>query len=319
MKKKILIVSSKGLISDQINELVSKNSDIEIRYCADDVDSVKNNINGINALINCPRNIFSNDILAKIKSTLEWVHIGGAGIEEYLFPEFVESDVLLTNGKIIQGPEVSDHAIALILSITRNLNYVAKNEISNMPRPIELRSKTALILGMGGIGNLIAEKLSSFGVNIIGVDQKLVPMNSFIKEFYYQNDIEKVISKADIVVSAVPSTQSSNKIFSANLFKKMKDGVIFINISRGKIVDTDDLLQYLKKDKFLGIGIDVTDPEPLPETHELRNDVRVIITPHIAGPSDYNRKRALEVINKNLKSYILGQPLINIVNKKLGH
>ena len=319
MKKKILIVSSAGLISEKINELVKIHKNVDIKYCADDKSSVINNINGINAIINCPRNIFSNEILAKTKDTLEWVHIGGAGIEEYLFPEFLNSSVVLTNGKIIQGPEVSDHAIALLLNITRNLNYIAKNKISIMPRPIELRGKNALILGMGGIGSLIAEKLSSFGVNITAVDQKLIPMNSFINEFYYQQDIEKIISKADIVICAVPSTKSSNKIFSNNLFEKMKDGVIFINISRGKIVDTDALFRYLKKDKFLGVGLDVTDPEPLDMSHDLRKDVRVIITPHIAGLSEYNRNRALEVLHTNLKNYILNRPLINIVNKKLGH
>ena len=319
MKKKILIVSSTGLISEEINEMAKIYEDLDIEYCADDESSVKNNIKGINALVNCPRKIFSNEILLEVKDTLEWVHIGGAGIEEYLFPEFVDSNIILTNGKIVQGPEVSDHAIALLLSITRNLNYIAKDKVSIMPRPIELRGKNALILGMGGIGSLIAEKLSSFGVNIIGVDEKLVPMNSFINEFYYLQDIEKIITKADIVISAVPSTNSTNKIFSNKLFEKMKNGVIFINISRGKIVDTDALLTHLKKDKFLGVGLDVTDPEPLEMSHGLRKDVRVIITPHIAGPSDYNRKRALEVLHTNLKNYILNYPLINIVNKKLGH
>ncbi len=84
--KKILIVSSAGLISEKINELVKIHKNVDIKYCADDKSSVINNINGINAIINCPRNIFSNEILAKTKDTLEWVHIGGAGIEEYLFP-----------------------------------------------------------------------------------------------------------------------------------------------------------------------------------------------------------------------------------------
>ena len=144
-------------------------------------------------------------------------------------------------------------------------------------------------------------------------------MCTFIGEFFYQHDIEKVISKADVVISAVPSTESSNKIFSNNLFEKMKNGVIFINISRGKIVDTDALLKHLKKDKFLGVGLDVTHPEPLDMYHDLRKDVRVIITPHIAGLSEYNRNRALEVLHTNLKNYILNYPLINIVNKKLGH
>ena len=183
------------------------------------ISSIENNMNNINVLINCPRKIFSKNFFLKIKNTLEWVHIGGAGCEEYLFPEFVNSDVILTNGKIIQGPEVSDDALALLLCISRNLNYVIKNKENIMPRPIELRNKKVLILGVGGIGSLIAEKLSALGMHVIGVDQRLVPMNSFIDEFYYQHDLEHVINKADVVISAVPATNDSNKVFSNNILK----------------------------------------------------------------------------------------------------
>jgi len=318
MTKKILIISSSGLASEKIQELENMFKDVNIVQCKDNLESLKNNIKEINALINCPRNIFSKEVFLEIKNTLEWVHIGGAGCEEYLFPEFVSSEVILTNGKIIQGPEVSDHAIALLLCITRNLNYILKNKTLVMPRPLELKNKKVLILGVGGIGSLIAEKLSAFGMYIIGIDQKLVPMNSFINEFYYQQDMESVINQADVVISAVPSTSISNKIFDNNLFGKMKDGVIFINISRGKIVDTNALLAFLKKDKFSGVGLDVTDPEPLDSEHGLRKDIRVVISPHIAGPSDQNRNRSLEILDKNIRNYILGHPLINIVDKKLG-
>ena len=99
----------------------------------------------------------------------------------------------------------------------------------------------------------------------------------------------------------------------------MKNHAYLINTSRGEIVNQEALTQALEMGFIGGVGLDVTSPEPLSMSHELRNDVRVIITPHIAGPSDYNRQRAIEVLNKNLKSYILGEPLINIVNKKLGH
>ena len=318
MKKNILIVSSSGLITDKIEQIKKSYPNVNIIQCDDNISSIENNMNNINVLINSPRKIFSKNFFLKIKNTLEWVHIGGAGCEEYLFPEFVNSDVILTNGKIIQGPEVSDHALALLLCISRNLNYVIKNKENIMPRPIELRNKKVLILGIGGIGSLIAEKLSAFGMHVIGVDQRLVPMNSFIDEFYYQHDLEHVINKADVVISAVPATNDSNKVFSNNIFKRMKDKVIFINVSRGKIVDTDALLVHLKNDKFLGIGLDVSDPEPLSEDHYLRKDIRVIISPHIAGPSDHNRDRAIEILYKNLKNYILNYPLINIVDKKLG-
>ena len=99
----------------------------------------------------------------------------------------------------------------------------------------------------------------------------------------------------------------------------MKNGLIFINVSRGQIVDTKALTKFLIKGKFIGVGLDVSDPEPLPKNHILRRDLRVIISPHIAGPSDYNRMRSLEILKKNIKNYIHGHPLINIVNKKLGY
>jgi phosphoglycerate dehydrogenase-like enzyme len=317
--KKILIISSSDEISKNIQKLKKIYKQVNIVQCLDNIEEIKNNINNINALINCPRYLFNSDLFNQVKNTLEWVHLGGAGVEEYLFPEFVNSNVILTNGKIIQGPEVSDHAIALLLCITRNLNYVLQHKTEIMPRPIELRGKKVLILGMGGIGNLIAEKLSSFGMYVIGVDQRLVSMNSYINEFHYLEDMSNTIKNADVVISAVPSTSVSNKIFSNKMFNKMKEGVIFINISRGKIVDTDALVDNLKKNKFYGVGLDVSDPEPLEPDHILRNDIRVVITPHIAGPSDHNRKRSLQILDKNLRNYISGLPLINIVNKKLEH
>ena len=311
------MISSSDETSQKIDNLKKDYPHETILQCSDNIEDIQSNISNINALINCPRNLFTNDLFDEIKNSLDWVHIGGAGVEEYLFPEFVNSNVILTNGKIIQGPEVSDHAIALLLCITRNLNYVMRDKLSLMPRPIELRNKKVLILGIGGIGSLISEKLSSFGMYVIGVDQRLVPMNSYINEFYYQQDLKNIVKNVDVVISAVPSTNASNKIFSDEIFNKMKDGVIFINVSRGKVVDTEALAAYLKKGKFLGIGLDVTDPEPLDSGHVLRNDIRVVITPHIAGPSDHNRNRSLQILDKNLRNYLLNLPLINIVDKKL--
>ena len=319
MKKKILIITSRGLLKKSLLDFKKKyNNYTNIVFCNDILTEIEKHILDCNALINCPRNLFTKNLLSKSLGSLEWVHIGGAGCEEYLFPEFTGSKIILTNGKIIQGPEVSDHAIALLLSISRNLNYVFKNKITNMPRPIELRKKTALIVGMGGIGSLVAEKLSSFGMNIVGVDQNLVPLNSYVDEFIYSKNISKVINNADVVICALPYTLKNHHFFSSRLFNKMKKNVIFINISRGKVVDTSALIKFVRKDKFYGVGLDVTDPEPLSRDHSLRKNIKIIITPHIAGPSDYNRERSLEVLKTNLENFILKLPLINIVDKKLG-
>src|SRR5713226_2040692 len=118
--------------------------------------------------------------LFRAAKKLKWVHIYSAGVETYRFPEFINSNVMLTNGKIIQGPEISDHAFALLLALTRNM-YRA---IPNMKKeefnkgdyhPIELRGKTAVIIGVGGIGSQIVQRARAFGMTVIGVDPKDVP------------------------------------------------------------------------------------------------------------------------------------------------
>ena len=102
---------------------------------------------------------------------MKWVHIGGAGVETFLFSEFVNSHIILTSGKLLQGPSVADHAIALLLAISRNLHlHIRKENLKNIKRPIELRGKTCGILGIGGIGFLVAERLKSFGMRIFGFD-----------------------------------------------------------------------------------------------------------------------------------------------------
>ena len=181
-----------------------------------------------------------------------------------------------------------------------------------------MRKKTALVVGMGGIGSLIAEKLSAFGMKIIGVDQNLIPINSYVDEFIYSKNIVDLITTADVVISALPYTSKSHHFFGSTLFNKMKKNVIFINISRGKVVDTDALIKFVKRDRFYGIGLDVTDPEPLSKNHILRKNIKIIITPHIAGPSDCNRERSIEFLKTNIENYILKLPLTNIVDKGKG-
>ena len=92
-----------------------------------------------------------------------------------------------------------------------------------------------------------------------------------------------------------------------------------MNVSRGKLVQTEDLVCVLKEGHLRGVGLDVTDPEPLPNDHPLLKMENVLITPHMAGPSDHNRRRSFELIQKNIKRFIQGEPLLNVVDKKLGY
>lgn len=284
----------------------------------DDPDAIRACISGVHALIGCPRACFNAELLQRARPTLRWIHVPGAGCEEFLIPELVATDVILTAGRIIQGPSVADHALALLLALTRNLAYVLRG-IANPPRPIELRGKGALVVGLGGIGLLVAERLRAFGMRVIGVDPEVVPMLQAVDRVDPPERLYEALGAADIVVVTAPLTPATRRRFSAHEFAAMLPHAIFINVARGRIVDTEALTDALRCGRIRAAGLDVTDPEPLPDDHPLRSMSNVVITPHIAGPSDGNRERSTALIVRNIERYAQGLPLLNVVDKIRGY
>lgn len=275
--------------------------------------------NNINALINCPRSYFDEKLFKKFKK-LEWVHTAGAGVESFLIPSFVNSNVIFTNGKILQGPEVADHAVGLLLSLTRNIKaHILKKKVLRIRRPIELFKKKALVIGYGGIGSNICDRLVGFGMKIDIISEDLPPMNNYINNFFELDKLYNIAKNYDVIISAAPLTKKTYKIFNKFFFNNMKKQSIFINISRGKLVDTTALLNKKIIEKLWGIGLDVTDPEPLSADHSLRKKENVIITDHTAGLSDFNRLRAYDLILTNMKRYSKKEKLFNIVDKINGY
>ena len=317
MKKNVLLIDSPTYPS-KFDKYLSKISNGNIILVKEDKNEIIKKLKTANALINCPRRFFDNDILKNGKN-LEWVHSGGAGVEEYLFKEFVSSNIKFTNGRIMQGPEIADHAIGLILSISRNIYLFARKEKGKFKRPIELKNKICGIVGLGGIGLLVAERLKTFGMKVIGFSEEIVPMISFIDESCRGNELKNKISQIDVVVCTAPLTKNTNKIFNKSLLSKMKNQSILINVSRGSLIDPTALLDSKINSKFLGIGLDVTDPDPLPNNHKLRGIKNIIITNHTSGLSDNNRLRSKNLMVENIKRFCNNMHLLNIVDKKKGY
>ena len=314
----ILIVSPNYL--NQIYEpLISEfSAKANIQIVNDDLESIKANIDNKDAIISCPRPLFEK-VFDNLKS-LKWVHVGGAGVEDYMFNKFIMSNIILTNGKIIQGPECADHALALLLSLTRRINLVVKGTAKKeLPRPLELYNKKAVIFGLGGIGMGIAERAKAFGMKIYGVDQDYKPFHSMFEKIIQPNDLRQVLSDADVFFMAAPHTGNTQDFIDHKYFKAMQKKPIFISVSRGATTNINDLTKAVEEGILSGVGIDVSNPEPLPEDHPLRGYDNVLITPHIAGLSDQNRNRSIEVIRINISNFIEGIPLINVVDKQLGY
>jgi phosphoglycerate dehydrogenase-like enzyme len=314
---RILIVTHPGFPESLVDEIRAATPSAEYVTAPD--EKVLERADRLDALIGCPRRMFTDELLDKTGSTLRWVHATGAGVEEFMIPRFIESDIVFTNGRIIQGPEVADHAMALLLALTRNLHLVLRGHAGPMPRPIELRGKTVLVVGLGGIGMLVAERAAAFAMRVLGVNPEPVPMLRMIERVYPRDRLAEALPDADAVVVAAPVTGLTLGMFGRQEFALMKPTAYFIAVSRGRLTCTDALAEALREKRVAGAGLDVTDPEPLVHDHPLRAMPNVIITPHIAGHSDHNRQRSFELVKTNVDRFIRGLPLLNIVDKRLGY
>ena len=259
---------------------------------------------------------------------LKWVAVRSAGVENVLHKasgnDLRDSNIVLTNNQIVQGPEIADHALAMLLYFTRKLNVFSANRLTEtwQARPfggIELNGRTAVVIGVGGIGQQIAARSWAFGMNVIGIDPDDIPYSPFIKKVVKPDQINEVLPEADVVFISAPHTPLSHKMVGPQQFDLMKKGSYFIAVSRGGIYDLNALVKALDSKQLAGAGVDVTDPEPLPKGHPLWKFDNAIITPHIAGRSDKDARRMDETIKENIRRFVDGKPLINVVDKQKGY
>ena len=261
---------------------------------------------------------------------LKWVQVMSAGVEQVLFPReggeaLRNSNIVLTNNQIVQGPEIADHAMSMLLMLSRRLFIYYKNqeqELWRSPRPypgIELRGKTAVVIGVGGIGAQIAARANGFGMKVIGVDPEDMPFMPFLEKVVKPDQLDEVVPQADVVFVSAPYTPQSHKMMGSGQFALMKKNSYFIAVSRGGIYDMGGLVKALDEKRLAGAGVDVTDPEPLPKDHPLWKFENAIITPHIAGRSDQDAGRMVGTIQENIRRFVAGKPLINVVDKKKGY
>ncbi|MGH9720763.1 MAG: D-2-hydroxyacid dehydrogenase [Bryobacteraceae bacterium] len=265
----------------------------------------------------------ARDLFPKARK-LKWVQSYSAGVEDYNWKEFVESDVVLTNCKIVQGPNIADHAMAMLLALTRGLNrYIpgkVKEEWDRGGEGLqELQDMTAVIIGVGGIGSQIAQRAHGFGMKVIGVDPKDMPPSLNVSRMVYPYQLDTVLPLADVVFVAAPLTSESRRMVGQRQFDLMKRNSYFIAVSRGGLYDTNALMKALDGKRLAGAGLDVTDPEPLPKGHALWKFPNVVITPHVAGTSPGSHNRRVGVIRENILRFARGEPLINVVDKRKGY
>jgi phosphoglycerate dehydrogenase-like enzyme/glyoxylase-like metal-dependent hydrolase (beta-lactamase superfamily II) len=262
-------------------------------------------------------------------SNLRWIQVGSAGVERYLaIPQLGSGEVLLTNGQKLTSPEIAEHVMALTRALARGLGYAitAQNrgdwigsDIGNKAPLQRLRGKTMLVVGLGGIGTEVARLASAAEMRVTGIRSSGRSGPPFVDQVGLTGDLAEFAADADVVVNCLPMTPDTADIFDETLFDLMKPTAFFVNVGRGGTVDTDALVAALSQGQIAGAGLDVTDPEPLPEGHPLWKAPNVIITPHYAASSDIDRERRWLLFRENLRRFVAGEPLLSVVDPERGY
>lgn len=251
---------------------------------------------------------------------LRWVQYNASGVEHVLSPQLVAGDVQLTNARGCHAAQIAEHVFGLLFGLTRSIGAYARSQ-ERVQRPTELRGLTMGIVGFGSIGRETARRAKAMDMHVLAIDEKPMFVESLrlADEIHSPDWLGEMLKQTDVLVTAAPHTPRSEGMIDAAQFAMMKPSAWLINVSRGKLVNTSALLAALTEKRLAGAGLDVTDPEPLPADHALWKLPNVIITPHIAGQSQFTEQRVQDVLVENVRRFAGGLPLINLVDKQAGY
>lgn len=260
---------------------------------------------------------------------LTWVQSGGAGVEG-MDQTMRTSPVVLTNYARTFAHGISETAIGLLLALTRGLNasyfgQFAKRTMNPMGTPksadhVEISGRTMGIVGMGGIGAMIAKRAHyGFDMKILATDAKPMPKPDSVAELHDPDWFMEMVPQVDVLVAAAPHTKQTERMFNEQVFRSMKKSAYFLAMSRGKLFDDMALVKALKEGWIAGAGLDVFPQEPPPAAHPIFDCPNVVMSAHTSGWSPDRQVRLIDLFADNVRRYVNGLPLVNVVDKARGY
>lgn len=256
----------------------------------------------------CVSMMWKNDWLDKAPK-LAFVQSVSAGMNQYDVARFKTAGVRLASAQGVNARAVAEHAIALILSLTRQLHLARDNQRNKVWRGMigdptlredELQGKTMLIVGLGGIGGRLAQIAKVFDMRVLGTRRDPSKGTGGADEVFADADLVKVLPRADFVVLTCPIMPETTNLMNAAAFAAMKPGAKLINVARGAVVDEPALIAALQSRHLGAAGIDVTVEEPLSPTSPLWAMPNVIVTPHTAGETAAYEENVVDILVENI-------------------
>ncbi len=255
---------------------------------------------------------------------LRWVQQTGAGAD-WLFrsPEIVESDLILTNASGIQAIPISEHVMAFMLILSRGIHRHIRSQMKRTwdrsGAVAELEGATVGLIGVGRIGAKTAEKAKRMNMRVLGLRRHPERTVPDVDRMYGADGLMELLRQSDWVVLAAALTAETRGMIGEGELKAMKKSAYLINIARGSLIQEEALIKALREGWIAGAGLDVFEQEPLGADSPLWDMENVVITPHYSHASPRKMDRQVAIFVENLRRYQSGQPLINVVNKRLGY
>ncbi|WP_179747376.1 D-2-hydroxyacid dehydrogenase [Natronoarchaeum philippinense] len=248
--------------------------------------------------------VLDDDVLDHAES-MEVFACAYAGVGHLPLDRLRERGVTVTNASGVHGPNMGEHVVGNVLSFTRRFHEGFRRQRRNEWRHYqthELHDSTVTVVGLGAIGQAVVERLQGFGVDTIGVrhtPEKGGPTDEVIG--FDEDDLHDALGRTDYLVLSCPLTDETRGLIGHDEFVTLPTDSVLINVARGPVVDTDDLLTALQSNWIRGAALDVTDPEPLPADHPLWNLGNVQITPHNAGYTPNYYERLADIVAGNVR------------------
>jgi glyoxylate/hydroxypyruvate reductase len=260
---------------------------------------------------------------------LKWFHQRPAGASNLLRGDLWGSDVVVTTSRGVGSTlAMAEYALAGILHFAKSLDRAIVDRGTGAfdhraYRPLLIEGKTACVVGAGGIGRDVGRLCAAIGMRVVGTrrnprpDEPLPPGFS---EMGGAADLDRLLPDSDFVVICCQWTPETNRLFDRPRFARMKPGSVLVNVARGEIVDEEALAETLDRGHLRGVALDVYvgEFEHLPPPR-LWSDTRVLITPHVSGASDQDRHGGIDLFCENLRAYIAGRPLRNVIDWQRGY
>jgi phosphoglycerate dehydrogenase-like enzyme len=262
------------------------------------------------------------DALVQQMPNLKWLHVTRGGVNTYLTPTVKSRPIQVTGSKGIHGAAFSEFALACILAFAKKLPdcfEAQKQKKWQKLQPIEIEGSTLGIVGLGTVGSELARKAKALGMRVLATKRTAAGKPDYVDQLGAPDFLPELLAQSDYVVLLLASVPSTFNIIGAAELRRIKKTAYLINLTGGRAIAESLLVRALKEGWIAGAALDAFARQPLPEDSELWNLPNVIITPRIAGITSQKWTALLPIFSENLRRFITGQPLINLVDKELGY